>query len=261
MFENLPETTPNKGKGKLRAIAVSASVQAALVAGIIFIQMVMPEKLGEFQLLTTLYMASPPPPPPPLSAAPVQHHEAQKAAVAQTSAPQVVEPEPEPVKASGLTAPVAIPKDIAKIVDAGPPGGTLAGTKGGVAGGVASGVAGGLLGGVLGAAGNVPPPPEPPAPVRVGGNVKQPKLLHIEQPKYSPEAKRARVEGVVVLEATLTPEGNVDKVKIISGPPLLVESAVEAVTHWKYEPTYLNGQAVPVILTARITFSLSNTPQ
>ena len=97
--------------------------------------------------------------------------------------------------------------------------------------------------------------------MRVGGNVKQPKLLHIEQPKYSPEAKRARVEGVVVLEATLTPEGNVDKVKIISGPPLLVESAVEAVTHWKYEPTYLNGQAVPVILTARITFSLANTPQ
>ena len=63
MFENLPETIPNKGKRKLRAIAASASVQAALVAGIIFIQMVMPEKLGEFQLLTTLYMAAPPPPP------------------------------------------------------------------------------------------------------------------------------------------------------------------------------------------------------
>jgi len=104
-------------------------------------------------------------------------------------------------------------------------------------------------------------PPPPPAPVRVGGNVKQPKIVHIEQPKYPPEAKRARVEGVVVLEATVTAEGTVEKVKAISGPPMLVESAVEALTHWKYEPTYLNGQAVPVILTARISFSLGNTPR
>ena len=110
MFENLPETAPHKSKGKLKAIAVSASVQAALVAGIIFIQMVMPEKLGEFQLLTTLYMAAPPPPPAPLSAVPVQHREVQKTTVAANSAPKVVEPEAEPVKTSELTAPIAIPK-------------------------------------------------------------------------------------------------------------------------------------------------------
>src|SRR2546427_12396121 len=125
MFEDLPETTPYKNKGKLRAIAFSASVQAALVAAIIFIQMVMPEKLGEFQLLTTLYMAAPPPPPAPLSAAPPQRQvpqTASKAAVAETSAPAVVEPEPEPVEKPEFTAPVTIPKDIAKIVDAGPPG-------------------------------------------------------------------------------------------------------------------------------------------
>src|SRR5207302_4487076 len=95
-------------------------------------------------------------------------------------------------------------------------------------------------------------------PVRVGGNVKQPRILHIEQPKYPPEAKRSRAEGSVILEATLTAEGNVDKVKVISGPPMLIEAAVEAVSHWKYEPTYLNGQAVPVILTAKINFSLAN---
>ena len=261
MFDELPETIPHKQKRKPRAIAAAALIQVGLVSAIILVQMVMPEKLGEFQLLTTLYMAAPPPPPAPLSAAPPQHHAAQKAAVAQTSTPKVVEQEPEPVDKTAFTAPVTVPKDIAKIVDAGPPGGTAGGVRGGVSGGVPGGVAGGLLGGVLGAAGNVPPPPAPPAAVRVGGNVKEPKIVHIEQPKYSPEAKRARVEGVVILEATLTPQGNVDKVKVISGPALLVESAVEAVSHWKYEPTYLNGQAVPVILTARITFSLSNTPQ
>jgi outer membrane biosynthesis protein TonB len=47
-------------------------------------------------------------------------------------------------------------------------------------------------------------------------------------------------------------------VKVISGPPLLTDAAAEAVSHWKYEPTYLNGQAISVILTARITFSLSD---
>ena len=68
-------------------------------------------------------------------------------------------------------------------------------------------------------------------------------------------------QGVVILEATVTAEGAVDKVKVISGPPMLTAAAVEALTHWKYEPTYLNGQAVPVILTARISFSLSGTPR
>jgi periplasmic protein TonB len=261
MFDDLPETIPHKQKGKPRAIALAALIQVVLVSAIILIQMVMPEKLGEFQLLTTLYMAAPPPPPPALSAAPPAHHPAQKAVVAETSIPEVVEQQPEPTEKPEFTAPVTIPKDIAKIVDAGPPHGTVSSTGGGVAGGVSAGVAGGLLGGVLGAAGNVPLPPAPPAAVRVGGNVKEPKVVHIEQPKYPPEAKRAHAEGVVILEATLTPQGNVDKVKVISGPALLVESAVEAVSHWKYEPTYLNGQAVPVILTARITFSLSNTPQ
>ena len=261
MFDELPATNPHKQKRKVRAIASAALIQVGLVAAIIVVQMVMPEKLGEFQLLTTLYMAAPPPPPPALSAAPTQHHATPKAAVAETSTPKVVEQEPKHVDKAEFTAPVTIPRDIAKLTDAGPPGGIAGGVHGGIPGGVPGGVAGGLLGGVLGAAGNVPPPPAPPAAVRVGGNVKEPKIVHIEQPKYPPEAKRARVEGVVILEATLTPQGSVDKVKVISGPALLVESAVESLSHWKYEPTYLNGQAVPVILTARITFSLSNTPR
>ena len=259
MFDELPETIPHRQKRRARTIGLSALLQVGLVSAVIFAQMLMPEKLGEFQLLTTLHMAAPPPPPPPLSAAPTQHHAVQKAAA--TSTPRIVEQTPERVENAELESPVTIPKDIANIVDASSPAGTAGGTHGGVYGGVPGGVAGGLLGGVLGGAGNVPLPPAPLQPVRVGGNVKQPKLVHIEQPRYSPEAKRARVEGIVILEATLTPQGNVDKVKVVSGPPLLVEPAVEAVSHWKYEPTYLNGQAVPVILTARITFSLSNTPQ
>jgi protein TonB len=94
--------------------------------------------------------------------------------------------------------------------------------------------------------------------VRVGGNVKPPKIVHIEQPQYPPAARSAGITGVVVVEATVTADGTVEQVKVISGPALLTEAAVNAVSHWKYEPTYLNGQAVPVILTARITFSRDN---
>ena len=262
MFDNLPETIPHKNKRKLETFAFAAAVQVILVAGLIVIQMAMPEKLGEFHLLTTLYMAPPPPPPAaPLSRAPEPVRNA--APRAATESPAVVEVQPSPVvEKPEVIAPTAIPRDIARIVESGPPSSAASGgVPGGVRGGVVGGVGGGILGGVLGGAGTAPVVPPPPAngPVRVGGNVKQPKVVHIEQPQYPSAAKRAHVEGVVIVEATVTETGTVEKVKVISGPPLLTDAAAEAVSHWKYEPTYLNGQAVPVILTARITFSLSDS--
>src|SRR2546425_7470958 len=180
MFD-LPETIPQKNKKKGRAIALAAGIHVLLVGKIIVVQMAMPEKLGELQLLTTLYMA-PPPPPPPLSVSkapePQRHAAVEKTSPSET--PAVVESEPVPVEKPELTAPVSVP-NIAKIVDTAPPSGA-SGSRSGVIGGATTGLPGGLLGGVLGGTGNVPPPPPPPAPVRVGGNVKQPKVVHIEQP-------------------------------------------------------------------------------
>ncbi len=258
MFQDLPETIPHKNRKKLRAVAAAAGIQAVLVAAIIVVQMAMPEKLGQFQLLTTLYMAPPPPPPAALmSEAPQAAHHAEKESIAE-STPVVREQAPQPVtEKPEFIAPITVPKDIARISEAGPPAGVIGGVVGGVTGGTAGGINGGIPGGILGSTANVPPPPPPPAAVRVGGNVKEPRILHIEQPKYPPEARKAGVEGVVVVEATLTTTGSVEKIKVISGPPLLTGPAVEAVSNWKYEPTYLNGQPVPVILTARISFSLA----
>src|SRR5690349_14266907 len=99
MFDNLPATNPQKNKKKPRAILAAAGIQIVLVSAIILVQMVMPEKLGEFQLLTTLYMAPPPPPPPaPLSEAPrpQPRHVVEKATVAHT--PAVVHEEAPPVE-------------------------------------------------------------------------------------------------------------------------------------------------------------------
>lgn len=270
MFEQLPATNSHKSKRKLRAFAGAFALQLTLVAALIVAQMAMPEKLGQFQLLQTLYMAPPPPPPPaPVSAAPEPIRRAQpKAAATNRPAPAVEElpraiepPEREPE----VIAPTAIPQDIARIVESG--GGVAAsnsgGVPGGVAGGIPGGVTGGLPGGVLGGVlGGVAAEPvkmeKPKEPVRVGGNVKPPKLVHIEQPTYPPAAKRAKVEGVVVVEAVVTEDGRVDKVKVISGNPLLTDAAVDAIQKWRYEPTILNGQAVPVVLTARISFSMDN---
>src|SRR5262245_61333789 len=263
MFDQLPETTPNRNPKKFKAFGAALALQAALVAVLIIVQMVMPEKLGQFELIATLHMAPPLPPPPaaPVTVAPKQvQHVAPKTASPRESVP-VVQQRPEPIqKEPEFMAPTTIPNDIAKIVEPSPPsGGVSGGVPGGVQGGVSGGISGGALDGILGGAKApaVPPPPST-GPVRVGGNVKEPKLVHIEQPQYPPAAKKAGVEGVVVIDATLTEEGRVDKVKVISGSPLLTDAAVQAVSRWKYEPTYLNGQAVPVVLTARITFSLSN---
>jgi protein TonB len=59
---------------------------------------------------------------------------------------------------------------------------------------------------------------------------------------------------MVVLEATLTTEGTVEEIRVISGHPLLVQAAVECLKQWQYEPTLLNGVPVPVILRARVRF-------
>jgi len=77
------------------------------------------------------------------------------------------------------------------------------------------------------------------------------------QPVYPATAVKAHIEGDVVLEATVTETGEVQKVKVISGAPELVPAAIQAVQQWRYEPTRLNGVAMPVLLTAKVHFSLN----
>jgi protein TonB len=96
----------------------------------------------------------------------------------------------------------------------------------------------------------------PAAPVRVGGIVKEPRIVKVVPPVYPSLAKRARVTGMVILEATVTAEGAVEEIRIVSGHPLLVQAAIDCVKQWRYEPTYLNGEPVPVVLDAKVHFEL-----
>lgn len=264
MFDELPETKPVHNKKKPKAIVAAAAIHFVLVSAIILAQMAMPQKLGQLGLLTTLYMAPPPPPPAALGPSPEAIRGVKKTAPAKTESTEAaIIREPRPVADERqLIAPTVIPKDIERLGEVGAsPSSAVVGAPGGVPGGVPGGAAGGILGGVLGGTPNLPPPPPPPEPVRVGGNVRQPRVLKLVQPHYPPEAVHARVEGVVVLEATVTERGTVEKVKVISGPQLLVNAAIEAVQSWRYEPTILNGTPVPVILTAKVNFSLANSPK
>ena len=94
------------------------------------------------------------------------------------------------------------------------------------------------------------------APVRPGGDLQPPAKVRHVTPAYPELARRAGVEGVVVLECVIDPSGHVAEVKILRGQPLLDGAAVEAVRQWVYRPTRLNGVPVAVLLTVTVQFRI-----
>lgn len=95
---------------------------------------------------------------------------------------------------------------------------------------------------------------------RVDGRIKEPKKTKDVRPEWPPRAKRAGLNGVVLLECTIDLDGAVTSVKPLKGYKLLVEAATEAVKKWRYTPTLLNGRPVPVIMTVTANFRLSGPP-
>jgi TonB family protein len=93
--------------------------------------------------------------------------------------------------------------------------------------------------------------------VRVGGNVIAANLISQVDPVYPESAKQAGIQGAVVLEAEISKEGTVDNLTVVSGNPPLTQAAIDAVRQWRYKPTLLNGEAVPVVTTITVNFSLS----
>lgn len=93
-------------------------------------------------------------------------------------------------------------------------------------------------------------------PVRVGANILPPMKIRDHKPSYPAEAMRERVQGIVILEATIDCDGNVVAPRILRGQPMLNEAALEAVQQWKYMPVLLNGSPVPVLMTMTVTFTL-----
>lgn len=104
-----------------------------------------------------------------------------------------------------------------------------------------------------------PPPPPPPVapkqPVRVS-ELQAPRKIRDMAPRYPAIAQASRVEGVVILEAVIAEDGSVQEVRVLRSKPLLDDAAVEAVRQWRFTPTLLGGQPVPVVMTVTVSFSL-----
>lgn len=102
-----------------------------------------------------------------------------------------------------------------------------------------------------------PPPDEPTGPIRVGGDVKPPEKIHYPSPQYTEIARKARIQGVVIVEAIIDKAGKVTNVKVLKGLPMgLDQAAADAVSRWTFKPATLNGKPVAVIYNLTVNFQL-----
>jgi protein TonB len=224
---------------------ISVVAHVVLISIPIFLGLFYTDTINIKQFAAMMLVAPPPPPPPPPPAA----------------TPLVkVAPQHRVFMTGGkLLAPTVIPKEIAMIKEAPLEGDSFGGVAGGVPGGVPGGQMGGVIGGVIGGVNTkaVPiPVAKPSAPIRVGGRVKPPKAIVQVRPEYPPLAKQAHIQGQVQIDAVLDENGNVVEMKVVSGPPLLYQAALDALKQWKYEPVYLNDQPIAVQMIVTITFQL-----
>ena len=102
-----------------------------------------------------------------------------------------------------------------------------------------------------------PPPPGTVAhPPRIS-RVMEGNLIYRVQPEYPPAAKAARIQGPVVLKALISKYGGIENLRVLSGHPMLVRAAMDAVSQWRYRPYYLNGEPVAVETQVTVNFVLS----
>jgi protein TonB len=182
----------------------------------------------------------PPPPPPPAAAKPP----VAKAAVSR----------PMPTTGNAFAAPLEAPSEVLPET----PGAVVNyGGEGSFEGGLEGGVVGGIVGGLVAAPPPPPPPPppaQPKAPVRIGGAIQAPALVKRVEPIYPDLALMARVGGMVILEATVGANGQVESVRVLRSVKFLDQAAIDAVKQWQYSPLVLNGISTPFVLTVTLNF-------
>jgi len=236
MFDELVESNVvAKKTNKSWTIFVSTVVQVLIVGVLVLIPLIYTEALPRAMMATLLVAPPPPPPPPP----PPQIVEV-----------KIVRPVARLLTQGRLMQPRAIPKNVVVFREAELPPEVPA--AGGIFGGVDS-----LLGGLgEGATGAPPPPPARVTRTRVGGNVQEAKILARPNPVYPPLARQARIQGKVQLHAIIDKDGRVGELQVVSGHPLLVKAALDAVQNWRYQATVLNGEPVEVDTTIDVNFVL-----
>lgn len=244
--EALLEASSTRQRFSGRRVFYSIAIHTLVLMVLILPPLFFTDTINLRQFTQTLLVAPPPPPPPPPAPQAIA-----KAVVSKRVF----------TNAGKLIAPSVIPQKVAMLKEEPIDPDIGAGAAGGVPGGVPGGQLGGVIGGIISDASrkaSVAPPPsvQRTAPLRVGGHVRPPRLITKVAPSYPPLARQTRVQGDVTVDAVIDSGGNVVEMQIISGHPLLLSAALEAVKQWKYEPTYLNDQPIPVQLIVVVTFRL-----
>ena len=226
---------------KMGTVLVSFAAETILVAIGILIPMIYFDALPTAQLRSLLLTPPPlpptPPPPPP-------------------EAPRVVKFIPRQFDAGKLMAPQRVPPSVAMFKEDELPAPSPVGSVGSVSPDA--------LARILGPVPVAAPPPPPSVRkntqtprIPVGGILQAAKLVRQPKPVYPELARRVRIQGVVRLHALISKEGTIEELKVVSGHPLLVASALEAVKQWAYQPTLLNGEPVEVETDIDVNFTLS----
>jgi periplasmic protein TonB len=227
---------------------LSFVLQLSLIGLLLLLPLWFTDELPKQQLLT--FLEAPPPPPPPPSPAASTPPAAKVVKVASN------------IANGRLRTPSRIPAKVQMIKeeDAPPPVATLGGVVGGVPGGIPGGQLGGVIGGIISSTASPAAAPalSKPAPtvqrVRVSPGVIKGLLIYRVEPAYPPLAQQARIQGVVVLTALIDKGGNIQSLQVVSGHPLLVRAAIDAIKQWRYKPFLLNGQPLEVETTVTVSF-------
>jgi protein TonB len=238
MFNELQESTlVKKNTNKRWTVVLSTLVQTVILGVLVLIPLIHTEALPQKMLAILLVAPPPPPPPPPHPASPTG---ARRVRVIRSEAwhqPSII-----PTIADVLAASDPPPE----VIDDAPINGAFSDIPG--------------QGIIASASPSLPPPPRPTAPTRVkqGGVVTAASILSQTRPVYPALARQARIQGSVVLHAIIGKDGRVAKLEVMSGHPLLVQAALDAVKQWLYKPTLLNGDAVEVDTTITVTFIMGS---
>jgi protein TonB len=235
------------GEWRRAAIPLAYVTESMLIGVLVLVPLIYTQALPRQWLGGEIRVPSPPPGPAP----------------ARTTG-RPAPPPRHPTTVDPLTEPIHIPQSIATVVDAPEPpqvqGDALGSPDQGVLGG--TGNRDGYAPGAAPWVTQAPPPPPvvhtPPRqqPYRVGGDVIAARALFQPRPVYPPLARMARIQGTVVLQATLARDGTIQDLKVISGPPLLAQAALDAVKTWRYQPTLLNSEPVEVLTEIDVNFIL-----
>jgi protein TonB len=241
--DSLLESGARERKRRSLATTVSFAFQCVLVAFMLIVPLMFTEALPSQQLLTFLIAPLPPPPPSPPPVAVVK-------VVRQTDV----------MNNGQLRTPTRIPQKVEMIREEEAPPPMNSGVVGGVPGGIPGGQLGGVIGGIISSTPTATAIPklEPVKRIRVSQGVTRGMVIHKVEPAYPKIALGARITGVVLLKAIIGKDGDIKELQVVSGHPMLVPAALDAVKQWRYRLYLLNGEPVEVETNITVTFQISS---